>query len=205
MKKYFKSLSFTLILTFFTPSFFLYAQEDRSSLPLTEQKKVPLKKKADSSKNKKRNSPSLNKSEESKIAVDLPEIPIKENTFLADSPILIENLEINAERENPARRGEIIFFSSLSYLWVYQFLVFDLIVGNLYQASTETGQLSGINFIFSIATTILLALMVTRKDALTMGVEIYHENPYSFSGEPTPYKASIYSLNFSLKLFDLSF
>lgn len=136
---------------------------------------------------------------------NLPDLQIFNQDNFSDPIFISRYFQLDTRQENPFRRGEIIFFISFSYLWTYQFIFYDLLLMNLYQPQNNSETLSGINFLFSILTSTLMALMASRQDALYLKIKAYQQEPYSLRGNPSPYKKSIRSWQYFLNVFDSKF
>ncbi len=75
------------------------------------------------------------------------------------------NFEIDSEKkESFTRRGEIVFFIAFGYTWMYQFILYDQVLSSTFSEGDDKGELVDRNFYFAIATSLVMALFISRND-----------------------------------------
>jgi len=79
---------------------------------------------------------------------------------------MLEKLKIEPQKEPESffRRGEITFFISFGYLWMYQFILYDQVMSGVFSEPKMDGELSDRNLYFAVITSLVLALFVARND-----------------------------------------
>jgi hypothetical protein len=102
---------------------------------------------------------------------------------------MLERLKLDDKtheyHESFFRRGEVVFFVSFGYIWMYQFLLYDQVLKGSYGEGGIEGELVDRNLFFGVITSMILAFFVSRND-----LQHYHRAQkgayYRYSGLKDP-------------------
>lgn len=101
---------------------------------------------------------------------DIPDekaqIELKE-AYKLDSHIrMLRKLQIETQehKETFERRGEIVFFISFGYIWMWQFIMYNQILPSVFAEGSNQTELEDRNFYFALASSLVLGLFVARND-----------------------------------------
>lgn len=97
---------------------------------------------------------------------DLEKINIIELSSKDVHDRMLEKLNLQDSHQNQSffRRGEITFFISFGYLWMYQFILYDQLLSGSFSETNMDGELTDRNLYFAVITSLVLALFVARND-----------------------------------------
>jgi len=73
-------------------------------------------------------------------------------------------IETHEQKESFERRGEIVFFISFGYIWMWQFIMYNQILPSVFAEGSNQTELEDRNFYFALASSLVLGLFVARND-----------------------------------------
>lgn len=140
------------------------------------------------------------------ITILYPNIGYEETEDIEDSVHykMLKKLKMETEEETLLRRGEIVFFISFGYVWMYQFLLYDQILAPSFNDKAKIGQLSDRNLYFAVITSIVVALFIARNDSQFIHYTKYNK-VYSLIDKTTTYKESYNDYNWYFSFFSWEF
>jgi len=79
---------------------------------------------------------------------------------------MLQKLKIATQEgeESFLRRGEITFFVSFGYVYMYQFILYDQIFRSVFREKDTSGELKDRNLYFAVLTSLVMALFISRND-----------------------------------------
>ncbi|HOJ49843.1 MAG TPA: hypothetical protein PKW55_03445 [Spirochaetota bacterium] len=117
---------------------------------------------------------------------------------------MLKKLNIEPEEESLLRRGEIVFFISFGYLWMYQFLLYDQILQASFRDKTQIGKLSDKNLYFAVITSAIIALFIARNDSQFIHY-VKAQKVYNFEDKIVTYQESFNNYNWYFNFFSWEF